>query len=90
MSLSDEVRQAALRLDEEAAAARRAVDGLVDRAGPHVWAGAVARSIVEGVETAVGHALRAAATLEEGAAEARRRAGELDRAEALRSIPLPD
>jgi hypothetical protein len=81
------LRRTAAQLEEEAAAVRRAVHGLTDLAGPHAWEGAQPRRVAQQVADAVSSARHAADLLDAQRATAVARAGELERAHTLRSLP---
>jgi hypothetical protein len=81
------LRRTAHQLEEDAAAVRRAVDGLTDLAGPHAWEGAQPKRVAADVEDTVHAVRRAAERLEGEALVARARATELARVEALASLP---
>lgn len=83
MSSSAALRQAAQQLEAAAADARHQVQGLADRAGPHVWEGVVPRQVRAALAEATTAAHRGADQLEQAALLARRQAHDLDAAEAL-------
>jgi hypothetical protein len=83
----DELRHAAHALEQQAEEVRRAVRGLLDLTGPSTWAGGAPRRLTDELEQGVHLAQRAADQLDADAATVRTRAGELQRAQALSSLP---
>jgi hypothetical protein len=81
------LRRIAAQLEQEAAVVRRAVHGLSDLTGPHAWEGAQPRRVAQQVADAVRSARQASDLLEAERATAVARAGELERARTLGSLP---